>query len=129
MTNPIRRSGTVLFAFAVLALVAATPGLHFELDRSEPTAEAEVASPDAIKLWFTQVPQARSTSIRLLDAEGALVPTEDVVQDADDGTLQSTRVQGPLDPGSYTVAWRAMAADGHVVRDDFTFTVTQADTR
>ncbi len=111
--------GTALFAGALLG----SARVHFDLERSLPEADSEVTSPDAVMLWFTQVPQANSTSIRLVNGEGELVQTSDVSQDPEDGKLQSVTVQSTLAPGAYTVAWRSMAADGHVVRDDFSFEV------
>ena len=97
---------------------------HFELSKSEPGAEATVQSPSEIRLWFTQVPQENTTSIRVLDADGAPLHTGEVTQDAADGGVFSVALHGTLRPAVYTVAWRAMGTDGHVVRGDFTFTVS-----
>lgn len=108
--------------------MAAAPALHFKLDKSEPANGSETVSPDAVSLWFSQVPQAKSTSIRLIDSAGEPVTTGDVVQDSENGKLQSVQVPSTLAAGVYTVAWRSMASDGHVVRDDFAFTVL-AETR
>lgn len=107
----------------LVGLTAAAPSLHFKLDKSEPGQNAETLSPEAVKLWFSQVPQAKSTSIRLLDAGGDPVETGDVIQDSEDGRLQSVALLAKLAPGAYSVAWRSMASDGHVVRGDFAFTV------
>lgn len=107
----------------LFAVMAAAPALHFKLDKAEPAQDTEVVSPDAVRLWFSQVPQAKTTSIRLIDSAGEPVETGDVVQDTDNGKLQSISVPNQLAPGAYTVAWRSMASDGHVVRDDFAFTV------
>lgn len=120
-------------ALGVLLLAAvpsnATPvadGLHFELDRSSPEADSTVPSPGAIVLWFTQVPQDDATSVRLIDAAGEPVETGELVQDPEDRSVFVLPVGTPLAPGSYTVTWRSMAADGHVVRGDFGFTVDAA---
>lgn len=117
---------------AVLALVAAAattpaPGLdlfHFELSKSAPEKDAHVmGSPSEIRLWFTQEPQEGSTSIRLVTTAGDEAATGDVVQDADDPNVFSVPVTGTLANGTYTVAWRALGQDGHVVRDTFSFMV------
>ena len=97
---------------------------HFELSKSAPEAGAEVGSPSEIRLWFTQVPQDATTSIRLIDGAGDAVHTSDVMQDDEDGQQFSVMIHGQLPSGEYTVAWRAMGEDGHVVRGDFTFSVT-----
>lgn len=127
-TNRMKSKG-MRAAFGLLGLtllagvLAAAPAFHFKLDRSVPEQGAETTSPEQVQLWFSQVPQAKSTSIRLIDSSGEPVETGDVVQDTEDGKHQSIQVLGELAPGAYTVAWRSMASDGHVVRDDFSFTV------
>lgn len=96
--------------------------LHLQLDRSSPEADAAVESPPEIRLWFSQVPQAEATSMRLILNDQA-VETEALEPDPDDAAVFAASIPGPLEPGSYTVAWRTMAADGHVVRGDFRFIV------
>ncbi len=110
-----------LLAFGLAAAPAAS--MHFALDRSVPEAGATVSSPSAVTLWFTQVPQDNSVSIRLVDARGGLVASSDPVQSSDDGTRFDIRPSASLAPGAYTVAWRGIGQDGHTVRGDFAFTV------
>ena len=47
----------------------------------------------------------------------------DAVPDADDPRAFVVGLHGSLPPGVYTVSWRGMGADGHVMRDTFQFTV------
>ena len=110
-----------LLAFGVAAVPAAS--MHFALDRSVPEAGATVAPPSSVTLWFTQVPQDNSVSIRLVDARGGLVGSSDPVQNSGDGTRFDIRPSASLAPGAYTVAWRGIGQDGHTVRGDFAFTV------
>lgn len=121
--NGMRAASGLLGLTLLMGVLAAAPAFHFKLDKSAPEQGAETVSPDAVQLWFSQVPQAKSTSIRLIDSAGEPVETSDVVQDTEDGKLQSIHLPSTLAPGAYTVAWRSMASDGHVVRDDFSFTV------
>ncbi len=120
-----RTFASILLTASVFALAgtAASAALHFGLDRSLPEADATVHAVESVELWFTQVPQEGTTSIRLVDAAGDLVSTGDVVQDPEDGTHFSVTPDGPVAAGAYTVAWRGMGQDGHVIRDDFAFTV------
>ena len=99
--------------------------LHFSLSKSEPAAEATVSPPEELRLWFTQAPQDKSTSIRLLagDAGDAVVETGPPIPDSEDDKVYSVAVGRTLEAGGYNVAWRAMAADGHVVRGQIPFTV------
>ncbi|HLU66431.1 MAG TPA: copper resistance protein CopC [Kofleriaceae bacterium] len=96
---------------------------HFDLSGSEPEADATVPAPDTVTLWFTEVPQENSVSIRLVDAEGELVDASDASQDPEDGRKFSVTPGATLVPGRYTVAWRGIGSDGHTVRGDFGFSV------
>lgn len=119
---------TVALSIAMICgLVAAMPAdvPHFALSRSMPAADASVeASPAEIRLWFTEEPEEGTTQIRLVEAEDAGVHVMDVAQDEEDSRSFYIEMHGTLAPGDYTVSWRGMGADGHVVRDTFTFTVT-----
>lgn len=114
----------ILWASAVSVPVApsASP-VHFDLARSAPAADSTVHQITEVRLWFTAVPQPNATSIRVVGAGGEAVPTGDVVQDPEDGRVAYVTFEEPLGPGAYTVAWRSMAADGHVVRGEFPFSV------
>ena len=96
--------------------------IHFSLSKSEPVAEATVAPPEELRLWFTQAPQDNSTSVRLM-AGDAVVETGPAIPDSEDDRVYSVAVGRTLEEGGYTIAWRAMAADGHVVRGEIPFTV------
>ena len=100
----------------------AAHGLHLRLERSEPGADSVVTSPSEIRLFFSQSTQEGATSIRLLDSAGEPVPTGRV-EAFEDLAVHAVAVEHELESGRYTVAWRTMAQDGHVVRGDFAFTV------
>ncbi|MDX1579919.1 MAG: copper resistance protein CopC, partial [Gemmatimonadota bacterium] len=118
-------AATVLWASTGFAPAAAT-GLHLELDKSAPEAGAVLAeSPSSVTLWFTQAPQMAGTSVRLVSG-GEPLDLGDAVASEDDPKIIVLAISEPLADGEYTVVWRAMAADGHVVRGDFPFTVRAA---
>ncbi len=81
-------------------------------------------SPEEIRLVFTQVPQESSVAVRLIDPAGDAVQTADPAYDAEDRHVIHVSVEGRLPAGAYTVAWRGIGDDGHVVRGDFAFSVT-----
>ena len=124
MTRFIRAAA---LSIAVVAGIAATAPAevvpHFGLSRSTPEADATGASPSEIRLWFTEEPQEGTTSIRLLEAEEAGVHVDEVTQSKDDARSFAVALHGKLPAGTYTVSWRGMGSDGHVVRDTFQFTV------
>ena len=117
----------LLFALGgVQAVMAEGPTIpHFELIKSSPEADATVPTPSEVRLWFTQVPQAATTTIRVIPADGEPLHTGEVVQDPEDGAIFSVAFHHTPEPGPYTVSWRAMGTDGHVVKGDFTFTVSE----
>jgi methionine-rich copper-binding protein CopC len=118
---------TALGAVLLLIATAAAPAPripHFALSRSSPEAGATVTSPSEVRLWFTEEPQDGTVQIRLVEAEDAGVHVMDVAQDGDDRTSFYIEMHGMLPPATYTVSWRGMGDDGHVVRDTFEFTVT-----
>jgi methionine-rich copper-binding protein CopC len=112
---------------AVLALTAATApdtGRHFGLSESSPEAGATVSSPSELRLRFTQEPREGTIQIRLVEAEDAGVHVMDAAQDGDEPTVFHAMIHGTLPAGTYTVSWRGMGDDGHVVRDTYQFTVS-----
>jgi methionine-rich copper-binding protein CopC len=123
-----RRSGSLLtLALSVFALIAAAPAtageFHLDLSRSVPEAGSEVHMAHDLSLWFTQSPQEGSVSVRLVDGAGDLVESGDPARDPEDGTAFRVDLGGHLGAGAYTVHWRAMGDDGHVVRGEFSFSV------
>ncbi len=126
MTALTRFLSIPLLVLAFLALPSDAPaeaGLHFGLSRAQPEAGSSVAAPSEVKLWFTEEPQDGTISIRLLEAADAGVHVMDPVQDAEDPNAFSVALHGTMPAGTYTVSWRGIGADGHVVRDTFQFTV------
>jgi len=115
----------LLMSALLVMIVAATPmsAFHFGLSRSVPAAGASVEPPTSVTLWFTEEPQDKSISIRLVDSRGDLVGSSDPRQDGDDATQFSISPSSTLPAGGYTVAWRGIGQDGHTVRGDFGFTV------
>jgi methionine-rich copper-binding protein CopC len=96
---------------------------HFGLASSIPADKTEVHAVGQIRLVFTQEPAQGSLSVRLLDAAGEPVATSAPVKDAQDAKSFTVKPSSAPAPGSYTVSWRGMGADGHVVRGDFSFSV------
>ena len=54
----------------------------------------------------------------------AVVETGGTAQAADNAPVYSVAVGHTLAAGRYTVAWRGIGDDGHVVQGDFAFTVS-----
>ena len=120
------KAKSLVLAVGVLLAVGATSvdALHFALSRSAPAADATVAAPAEVRLWFTEAAAENSVGIRLVNAAGAVVETGGTAQAADNAPVYSVAVGHTLAAGRYTVAWRGIGDDGHVVQGDFAFTVS-----
>ena len=123
--HPTTRIFVSMLCAAALAW-SGTALAHAKLVRSKPAADAELgAAPKAVTLWFNETPEADFSNVKVLDAagktvvEGAPVPTKD--RKALELALSAT-----LAPGSYTVRYRVIAVDGHVLEGSFTFRVGTA---
>lgn len=115
-------------AFVSVALaVLLTPALlfaHARLLRSSPAASSRLsASPAAVTLWFSERPEVRFTTISLLDSGGTVVSLGPVSASTEGSMGVTAPLSTPLANGTYTVAWRTAAADGHATSGRFTFSV------
>lgn len=120
--------GLAILLGSVSGVVAASAAnLHLALEKSLPAEDAVLAeAPEEIRLFFSQEPQTAGTSLRLMAADSTRVATGDLKASADDPSVFAAPVTGAMPDGLYTVVWRAMAMDGHVVRGEFSFTVAAA---
>ncbi len=145
--TPVRRgiAGVLALALAV-PLTAAVPTAapaatlpaaaeapttlrHLRLVRSEPFTDSTVTvAPTAVRLWFSQRPELAVTSVRLTNPAGARIATGKGSFGPGQGANAPAvfPITAPLGAGRYTVAWRTMAPDGHVITGEFTFTVAAA---
>ena len=125
MRNRILTSAALLAGMLTLsASHAVADAFHFGLTKSAPEAESTVPSPEEVRLWFTQVPQDNSVSVRVVDAGGELVETSEPTSDASDGKIVYVSIDHTLAAGAYTVAWRGIGDDGHVVTGEIPFSVS-----
>jgi methionine-rich copper-binding protein CopC len=118
--------------FAVLIAAAAfvpaeseaTAERHLRLLKSEPAAEAMLdAAPKAIHLWFSEAPEARVTTVRVTAPGSEPRKIENVSVDSEDATHIIAEADSLAGPGAYTIAWRTMSRDGHVVSGEVAFEV------
>ena len=127
---------TVLLGAVITAFMALPASAHTVLISSTPQANSVIESlPTSISITFAEnlVEIGNSNSISVIDQDGDEVSQGDI--SVSGPTLSKNLI--PSDKiGKFTVSYRAVAADGHVVKDQFTFTiaasavttsVTQAD--
>jgi methionine-rich copper-binding protein CopC len=110
------------FLAIVLLAAASVASAHTALVSSTPKPKATVPAPKEITLLFAD--DVRLTALVLMDEKGANKKLE--VLPTAVAKKFTLAVEDPLSPGAYTVTWRAVGADTHVVSGDFRFTVAQA---
>ena len=118
-----------LAPFAALLLLAASSDAHAVLVRSAPAARAAVATaPDRVLLWFNERLEPAYSSASIWNAAGTQVDRKDARVEPDDPKRLSVTLP-ELSPGAYTVRYRVLSVDGHIVESSFPFTVRPAATR
>jgi copper resistance protein C len=119
-----RRTMTVLASSAALFLSGTMAAFaHAHLVRATPAAGGTVqAAPGEVTLRFSEKLEPKFSSVLVRDSAGKQVDKGDATVDKADRMV--IRVPLPqLEPGVYTVEWRAVSADTHKVNGNFTFKV------
>ena len=113
----------LLRALPVLLPVAPA---HSLLVRSEPGRNATVTrAPERVKLWFSERIEAAYAKLSVWSDAGEQVDAVDAAIAPDDPALLTVSTPG-LGPGAYSVRFRVLSVDGHVVESSFAFTVKAA---
>jgi copper resistance protein C len=108
---------------AALMLVAADCWAHAVLVRSAPPARVSLTrSPARVQLWFNERLEPAYSKVSVWGDDGRQVDSANGTVDAGEPTRLSVGVP-PLPPGTYTVKFRVLSVDGHLVESSFPFTV------
>jgi copper resistance protein C len=126
-----RTGGRLVAALALSALLASlvvgTALGHAELDRATPADTSTVqGSPTEILMTFTEAVDPAKSSIKLVDASGAVIADGSTVSSGNP-KLMRLAISTVLAPATYTVRWTtASAVDGDLDHGTTTFTVATA---
>ena len=116
-------------AMAVLGTLMALPGLsqsHSLLVRSEPGPRSTVTRPPArVQMWFSERLEPAYATASVWNEAGKQVDGGDAAVDENDPVLLSVSTPH-LGTGRFTVRFRVLSVDGHVVESKYTFTVKAA---
>jgi len=113
-----------LLCLAAAALWWAPPAhSHAVLVRSVPASRAALKeAPARVQLWFSERLEPAFSSLGVWSAAEAQVDLRDASVASDDPKRLSVTL-APLGPGSYTVRYRVLSVDGHIVDSRFSFTI------
>lgn len=110
-----------LLAIALLSPVSAFA--HAILVRSQPAKDETISvAPKQIDLWFNDAVRSEYKALAVIDSSGKRVDNHDVEQTLTDGSHIHATV-GNLAPGTYTVRYRVVSEDTHIVTGKFEFTL------
>jgi methionine-rich copper-binding protein CopC len=109
---------------AGLLLGSAPPAMaHASLVRSAPAHRAVLGQmPERVQLWFNERLEPAYSTVSVWNEAGAQVDSGDVTVGPDDPRRLSVTVE-TRQTGLYTVKYRVLSVDGHIVDNRFTFTV------
>lgn len=118
-------SRRLLATTTVLAVVLAPvpSGGHAFLVKSAPARRAVINRPlERVELWFNERLEPAYSSLTVTDEAGVRVDRGDVAVDPGEANKLSVSLLA-LEPGCYTVSYRVLSVDGHVVESSFPFSV------
>jgi len=96
---------------------------HAILVRSNPEKDATVnESPNVIGVWFNEGVGSEYKALAVIDSNGKRVDNHDAEQGLTDKSYLYASVP-KLAPGQYTVRYRVVSKDSHIVTGKFQFSV------
>jgi methionine-rich copper-binding protein CopC len=127
----VLRTVAVATVGAIALLTAIAPASqamrHLRLVRSFPAKDTVLTiAPDAVRLWLSEPTQAPVSKVTVTAAAGDTVKLEALTREAAADAPLVGKFTKPVGAGQYTVTWKAMSKDGHVVNGTFGFRVNPA---
>lgn len=114
------------FNFVILLTFGSMPSIslaHAILVRSEPAKDSIITTaPKQIDVWFNDKVGSEFKALAVIDSTGKRLDNKDVQQETFDQSHLYATLQ-PLTPGTYTVRYRVVSVDTHIVSGKFQFTV------
>lgn len=110
---------------AALALLPETAEPHAFLVKSSPARRAALNHPpERVELWFNEALEPAYSSVAVTNAADVRVDLRDSAVGPDDPRKLSVSLSA-LAPGRYSVSYRVLSVDGHVVKASFLFSVKE----
>jgi methionine-rich copper-binding protein CopC len=109
---------TFLLMLLAAPLASSPAWAHAKLKSSDPAANANVKSPNLIRLVFSETLEPAFSGAELSDAAGKTMPVSRSV-----GGATITLMPLSLRPGAYKVSWHSVGHDTHRISGSFSFKV------
>jgi copper resistance protein C len=109
---------------AVVALLLPLPVFaHAILVKSQPAKDEVISvSPKQIDVWFNDKVGSEYKALAVIDSAGKRVDNKDVEQESGNEAHLYATLQN-LAPGTYTVRYRVVSIDTHIITGKFQFSV------
>ncbi len=96
---------------------------HAVVVKSSPEKDSSISqSPKQVDIWFNERVMSKHKSLAVTDSTGKRVDNKDIKQEMLDQSHIFTTLP-ELPPDTYTVRYRVISADTHVVSGKFSFTI------
>lgn len=115
---------TIKTSLLAVTLLCPVPAFaHAILVKSQPAKDETVTeSPKQIDLWFNDAVRSEYKALAVIDSTGKRVDNHDVAQSLTNGANIYATVP-TLAPGTYTIRYRVVSEDTHIVTGKFEFTI------
>ena len=122
------RKSLLLIAAALVTLLVVPVSAHFALSKSSPEKDQVLtASPKRLELWFSQVPAAGVSQIKLAKADKTEITVGKTLIDEKAKSMY-VELATPLALGAYVIAWKGAGDDGHVSTGEIKFSIAAPKT-
>ncbi|HYT36573.1 MAG TPA: copper resistance protein CopC [Ktedonobacteraceae bacterium] len=119
----------VPLAICLTLLFPAIASAHAILLRSDPAKDSVLSiAPKQVRMWYSEALNPAFSTAVVVNGENKRVDNRDAHVSSSDQTEMDVTLQPNLPPSVYIVIWRTdSAADGHILRGSFIFSVARAD--
>jgi methionine-rich copper-binding protein CopC len=121
----IRRVTTFAMSLAMLSMLFQVNSAlaHATLVKSDPPRRASLSSPPKqIQLWFNEKIEGSYASVTVLDSNKKSITENNPEVVLDDPKSVVLNIP-QMEPGRYTVQYRVMSVDGHVIASSYDFSI------
>src|SRR5438874_4219866 len=131
--NRVMRRRNLVFAvplaLCLTLLFPAMASAHAILLRSDPAKDSVLSiAPKQVRMWYSEALNPAFSTAVVVNGENKRVDNRDAHVSSSDQTEMDLTLQPNLPPSVYIVIWRTdSAADGHILRGSFIFSVANAD--
>lgn len=113
--------------FISISILPLTASAHAVMVKSAPEKDSTITvSPKQVDVWFNEHVRSAHKSLAVINSAGKRVDNKDIQQEIlDPSHLYITTPQLP--PDTYTVRYRVISADTHVISGKFNFIIEESN--